>query len=234
VSSRVADERLAAAVKSDDGFFTTFFVSPYSRYVARWAADRGVAPNTVTAAGLAVGLVAAAAFAVGSRPALVAGAVLLQLAFTLDCVDGQLARYSGRMSALGGWFDAMSDRAKELAVYAGLAAGSVRAFDDPVWGFAVAALALQVVRQLLDVGFGQSRRGTAPVGGVARMSAALDHRSWSRWVRRTMVFPIGERLLLVSVTAALFRPEVTFVALLVWGGVAAAYAMTGRVLRSVA
>ncbi|HET7531190.1 MAG TPA: hypothetical protein VFJ98_09555, partial [Mycobacteriales bacterium] len=68
----MADERLSAAVKSEDGFFTTFFVSPYSRYVARWAAHRGVAPNTVTVLGLAVGLSAAAAFAVGSRPALVA------------------------------------------------------------------------------------------------------------------------------------------------------------------
>jgi phosphatidylglycerophosphate synthase len=231
VTARAADERLAAAVKSEDGFFTTFFVSPYSKYVARWAARRGIAPNTVTATGLAVGLGAAAAFAVGSRPALVAGAVLLQLAFALDCVDGQLARYTGRMSALGGWFDAMSDRVKEFAVYAGLAVGSARAFDDYVWGLAVAALTVQSVRQLMDLGFARSRRDAR--GGVARLSTALDvRRPWTRWVRRTVVLPIGERLLLVSVTAAVFRPEVTFLALLVWGGVAALYATSGRLLRS--
>ena len=33
---------LDSAVKANDGFFTTFFVSPYSRYIARWAARRGL------------------------------------------------------------------------------------------------------------------------------------------------------------------------------------------------
>lgn len=232
--ARAADERLAAAVKSDDGLFTTLFVSPYSRYLARWAAHRGIAPNAVTLAGLVVGAGAAASFAVGSRAALVAGALLLQAAFTLDCVDGQLARYSGRTSALGGWLDAMADRSKEFGVYAGLAVGSVRGFDDPVWDLALAVLALQATRQLLDLGFGRRPRPAGADGGVARLSGALDAHPWSKWARRTVVLPIGERLLLVSVTAAFFRPEVTFLALLVWGGIAAAYATTGRVLRSLA
>ena len=159
---------------------------------------------------------------------------MLQAAFTLDCVDGQLARYSGRTSPFGGWFDAMGDRAKEFGVYAGLAVGSVRGFDDPVWGLALAALTLQAGRQLLDLAFGRRLQRSDGTRGVARVSGALDARPWSRWVRRTLVLPIGERLLLISVTAAFFRPEVTFLALLVFGGFAAVYAMTGRVLRSLA
>ena len=39
---------LDSAVKANDGFFTTFFVSPYSKYIARWAARRGWTPNGVT------------------------------------------------------------------------------------------------------------------------------------------------------------------------------------------
>ena len=39
---------LDSAVKAIDGFFTTFFVSPYSKYIARWAARRGLTPNQVT------------------------------------------------------------------------------------------------------------------------------------------------------------------------------------------
>jgi hypothetical protein len=38
----------------------------------------------------------------------------------------------------------------------------------------------------------------------------------------------------VSLTAALFDARVTFLALLAWGGVAAAYTLSGRVLRSFA
>src|SRR4051794_13517514 len=41
---------LESAVKARDGFFTTFFVSPYSRYIARWAGRRGFTPNQVTTA----------------------------------------------------------------------------------------------------------------------------------------------------------------------------------------
>ena len=41
-------------------------------------------------------------------------------------------------------------------------------------------------------------------------------------------FPVGERLVLIAVTAAVFTPRTTFVALLVWGGVAGLYTLVGR------
>jgi hypothetical protein len=68
---------LDSAVKAYDGFFTTFFVSPYSKYIARWAARRGWTPNGVTTLSVAIGFAASAAFATGERWGLVAGAVLL-------------------------------------------------------------------------------------------------------------------------------------------------------------
>ena len=51
---------LDSAVKASDGFFTTFFVSTYSRYIARWAARRGFTPNQVTTVSLFIGILAAA------------------------------------------------------------------------------------------------------------------------------------------------------------------------------
>ena len=50
---------LDSAVKGSDGFFTTFFVSTWSRYVARWAARAGLTPNQVTFIALCIGLAAA-------------------------------------------------------------------------------------------------------------------------------------------------------------------------------
>ena len=47
---------LDSAVKAADGFFTTFFVSPYSKYIARWAARRGFMPNQVTTVSVLIGL----------------------------------------------------------------------------------------------------------------------------------------------------------------------------------
>src|SRR4051812_48702322 len=95
------DARLRAAVKANDGFFTTFFVSSYSPHVVRWAARAGLTPNQVTVFSMFLGVLAAAGFATGERFGLIAGAVLLQAAFLFDCVDGQLARYTQRFSALG-------------------------------------------------------------------------------------------------------------------------------------
>ena len=94
-----------------------------------------------------IGVLAAAAFATGERWGLVAGAVLLQVAFTTDCVDGQLARYTRTFSKLGAWLDSIFDRAKEYVVFAGLAIGASRA-GDPVWVLAGAALTLQTVRHV--------------------------------------------------------------------------------------
>ncbi|MBX5440473.1 MAG: CDP-alcohol phosphatidyltransferase family protein [Solirubrobacteraceae bacterium] len=143
---------LDSAVKGTDGFFTTFFVSPYSRYIARWCARRGLTPNQVTTFSLALGVLSALAFATGERWGLIAGAVLLQLAFTFDCVDGQLARYTRRFSKLGAWLDSVFDRTKEYVVFAGLAIGAGRA-GDPVWVLAGCALMLQTMRHTFDFAF---------------------------------------------------------------------------------
>jgi len=118
-----------------------------------------------------VGVLAAAAFATGSRLGLIAGAVLLQVAFTFDCVDGQIARYTRTFSALGAWLDSVFDRGKEYLVYAGLALGSVRGFHDDVWLLAALALSLQTVRHTVDFSYaaGQHRNITI----VARPSLAV-------------------------------------------------------------
>ncbi len=146
---------LDSAVKAHDGFFTTFFVSPYSKYIARWAARRGWTPNGVTTLSVAIGFLAAAAFATGDRWGMIAGALLLQAAFTFDCVDGQLARYTRTFSKLGAWLDSIFDRTKEYAVFAGLAIGASRTGDD-VWLLAGAALTLQVLRHSIDFSYPQA------------------------------------------------------------------------------
>jgi hypothetical protein len=52
------------------------------------------------------------------------------------------------------------------------------------------------------------------------------------WVKRMLPFPIGERFAAISITAAFFTPRTTFVVLIVWGAVATAYTLGGRLLRS--
>jgi len=140
--------RLDGAVKRADGLFATCFVSPYSRYVARWAARRRLRPNAVTGMSVGLGVLAAVWFSAGSREGTILGASLLAAAFVLDCVDGQLARYVRDRTLFGAWLDAVGGRSAEFAVYAGLAAGAAVSRSPSVWELALAAMILQSLRDM--------------------------------------------------------------------------------------
>ncbi|MFJ7772097.1 DUF5941 domain-containing protein [Streptomyces sp. NPDC097107] len=224
--------RLKSAVKARDGFVTTFLISPYSRYLARWCARRGLTPNQVTTASLITALIAAGCAATGTRGGFAAAGVLLIASFVLDCTDGQLARYSLQYSTLGAWLDATFDRAKEYAYYAGLALGAARGGDD-VWALALGAMVLQTCRHVVDFSFNEANHDAAAnTSPTAALSDKLDSVGWTVWVRRMIVLPIGERWAMIAVLTALTTPRITFYALLIGCAFAATYTTAGRVLRS--
>ncbi|MFE0423743.1 DUF5941 domain-containing protein [Streptomyces sp. NPDC058953] len=225
--------RLRSAVKARDGFFTTYAISPYSKYLARWCARRGLTPNQVTTASLITALIAAGAAATGTRGGFVAAGVLLLLSFVLDCADGQLARYSLQYSTMGAWLDATFDRAKEYAYYAGLAVGAARGGDD-VWALAVAAMVLQTCRHVVDFSFNEANHdAVSNTSPTAALSDRLDSVGWTVWVRRMIVLPIGERWAMIAVLTAVTTPRIVFYALLIGCSLAACYTTAGRLLRSV-
>ncbi|MGV9315911.1 DUF5941 domain-containing protein [Streptomyces sp. NPDC003691] len=225
--------RLRSAVKARDGFFTTYAISPYSRYIARWCARRGFTPNQVTTASLITALIAAGAAATGTRGGFVAAGLLLLFSFVLDCTDGQLARYSLQYSTMGAWLDATFDRAKEYAYYAGLALGAARGGDD-VWALALAAMVLQTCRHVVDFSFNEANHdAVSNTSPTAALSDRLDSVGWTVWVRRMIVLPIGERWAMIAVLTAVATPRIVFYALLVGCAFAACYTTAGRLLRSV-
>ncbi|MFG2404473.1 DUF5941 domain-containing protein [Streptomyces brevispora] len=224
--------RLRSAVKARDGFFTTYCISPYSRYLARWCARRGLTPNQVTTASLLTALVAAGCAATGTRGGYVAAGLLLLFSFVLDCTDGQLARYSLQYSTMGAWLDATFDRAKEYAYYAGLALGAARGGDD-VWALALGAMVLQSCRHVIDFSFNEANHdAVANSSPTAALSDKLDSVGWTVWLRRMIVLPIGERWAMIAVLTALTTPRIVFYALLVGCAFAACYTTAGRLLRS--
>ncbi|WP_250002318.1 DUF5941 domain-containing protein [Actinoplanes sp. M2I2] len=236
--------RLRMAVKEKDDFFTTYAVSTWSPFVTKAAARLRLTPSGVTAVSVLFAVAAALAFWQASRPAMIAGGILLYLGFVLDCVDGQLARYTRRFGAFGGWLDTMADRAKEYAAYAGLAAGAERAGLPYAWPLAIAAIVLQTVRHMTDAWYGALHdEATAhprpqAAGGVgARLSAAStrvqgDTGSVAYWLKRIVVFPIGERWALLSVLAIFTNGRVALAGAVACGLFAMAYTLGLRSLRA--
>jgi phosphatidylglycerophosphate synthase len=229
-----ADEaalRLRRASRADDGFLSTFLVRPVSRRLTRRAVALGLRPDAVTAVSCLLGLLAAGAYAGGSLSWRVAGSVLLLVSLVVDCVDGEVARYTRTFTPLGGWLDVGSDRLKEYAVYAGLAWGA----SPHIWGLAAAAFAVLVVRHFVDFGYAQAvARGSKRSGGrVSALSERTSGRPALRWAKRAVVMPVGERTIVLAVLAPILGARWALIVLLVAGCVAAAYTLAGRLGRMV-
>jgi phosphatidylinositol phosphate synthase len=93
-------------------------IEPLARPVIAWLARADVSPSALTVLSLGLTLPAAVLIAAG-RPAL--GCGLAAFATSLDWLDGQVARRSGRVSRAGNFLDSTLDRWGDLALYGGAA-----------------------------------------------------------------------------------------------------------------
>ncbi len=84
----------------------TSLIKPAIDALARGMAKRGVGPNAVTSAGLAIGLCAALAIAFGQ---LWTGLALILVSRLADGLDGAVARVSNQRTYLGGFLDIVFD-----------------------------------------------------------------------------------------------------------------------------
>src|SRR4051794_33002149 len=94
-------------LKGRDAFWTVFVVDPVVvPLVRRLVAYPRVTPNRLTLASVLLATGSAVAFAFDR---LVVGAIVVQLAFWLDCMDGKLASARRQPNPLGGLFDEIAD-----------------------------------------------------------------------------------------------------------------------------
>jgi phosphatidylglycerophosphate synthase len=225
--------RLKLANRANDGFFSVFFLRRVSKLLT-WAAVKiGATPNQVTIASFAIGLYAAFLFAQGDTWSLVGGAILLQVSLIVDCVDGEIARYTRKFSELGAWLDAITDRVKEYAVFLGLAYGAFVHNGQNLWVLAALLMTIQTFRHLSDYNFSQVVKAraaeqipvpvdfTAEWDGITAQMEEIDpddehaftKKRTRYWLGKIVIFPIGERWLAISFTAAVGGALFTFTAL---------------------
>jgi hypothetical protein len=225
--------RLKLANRANDGFYSVFFLRRVSKLLTWVAVKVGATPNQVTIASFAIGLYAAFLFAQGDTWSLIGGAILLQVSIIVDCVDGEIARYTRKFSELGAWLDAITDRVKEYAVFLGLAYGAFVHNGQNLWVLAAILMAIQTFRHLSDYNFSQVVKARAaeeiplPVDFMAEwdgITAQLeeldpeDDLAFAKkriryWLGKIVVFPIGERWLAISFTAAVGGALFTFTVL---------------------
>lgn len=240
--------RLQRALRTDDGFYSTFVLRKLSQKVSMYAMKNNWTPNQITVTSLVVALVVAGLFATGWWPLMIVGAIGVQASIVIDCADGEVARYTGVSSQRGAWLDASTDRIKEYALYAGLAFGASH-HGMNLWPLAMSVMVLQTVRHMSDYNFNAvqvSRESAvlpAPLinkidsgvisnGVILDASAQLNSNSKVRWLKKVIHFPIGERWLVISLAALFNAPAVALWGLLVFGLIGISYTTVGRILRS--
>ncbi|GLZ03910.1 hypothetical protein Acsp03_13760 [Actinomadura sp. NBRC 104412] len=136
--------------KARDAWWTVILVDPLASRLVRVTANRtSITPNQLTVGALVLGLGAGACFVVASWPFLLLGALLYHLSFTLDCMDGKIARLKGTGSVFGAWLDYIFDRVRVLACAIALMAGQYAATGNVayIWT-AVAVVFLDMLRYM--------------------------------------------------------------------------------------
>lgn len=243
--SKVSEERIRLRIsnRANDGFYSVYVLRRLSKILTFIAVKVKATPNQVTLASFAIGLFAAFLFSTADFWLMLLGAALLQFSLVVDCVDGELARYTRKFSRLGAWLDAITDRVKEYAVFLGLAFGAITVQGQNLWVLAMAMMAIQTFRHLSDYNFSQVVKARlksevrrkvdylAPSDGIE----ANENEPRGRlryWVGRILLLPIGERWLVISVTAAIGGAMLTFTVLPIVSLISLAFVYRVRIKKS--
>ena len=210
--------RLKLANRANDGFFSVFFLRKFSKLFT-WAAVRlKMSPNQVTLISFAVGLYSAYQFSQGTFWSIFAGAVLLQLSIIIDCVDGELARYTRQFSQLGAWLDAITDRIKEYLVFFALAYGAAQDGRD-LWIPAMGMMLFQTFRHISDYNFARINKIRSShlepldfeIKSDGYINTEREKKSrFEYWSKKAVQFPIGERWLVISASSVIGGAAFTF------------------------
>ena len=234
--------RLKMANRANDGFYSVFFLRKFSKLLTWLAVRVKATPNQVTLISFAIGLYSAFCFAKGSFSQTLLGAVLLQISIIVDCVDGELARYTRKFSKLGAWLDAVTDRVKEYMVFLGLAIGAEKSGED-LWIPALVMMLIQTFRHLSDYNFARTvklraeSQFLAPVDYAADFDGIVPTESEPKgrlryWLGKIIQFPIGERWLVISTSAVIGGASFTFTVMPILAAISALVVYRGRIMRT--
>ena len=175
-------------------------------------------------------------------------AVLVQLSLVIDCVDGEIARFTRRFSAFGAWLDAVGDRVKEYSVFAALALVAART-GDHAWTLAIVAMTVVTVRHLEDYAYEyrlgpmrRSRPDVLPLGQERDLGPAQAPTTFAppqstrqaagHWVKKVIHMPIAERYLLISLGLLTGNPLVVLWLLVITVVLSVIWTQGGRTVKA--
>ena len=116
-------------------------LKPYLQNIGRVFASTGVSPNVWTVVGLVLAFGASLIYGINFEYSLILGGIILLVSGFFDIVDGQVARYTNKISKTGGFLDSVFDKIAEVAIFFGILIGG---YTEPYLVFLAITLSLLV------------------------------------------------------------------------------------------
>lgn len=135
ITSQNDFKKVEAFIYRDIYYITArYFHLPLAKKLAFKLRNTRITPNFITFASLLTGLIASILIAYGNYLYDVIGAILLQVALTLDFTDGYLARLTNKGSFFGHWFDTLVDEIINMSVILGIIFSIIHLYGWTIWG----------------------------------------------------------------------------------------------------
>ena len=116
-------------------------LKPYLQSIGRVFASTGISPNVWTVVGLVFAFAASIIYGINVEYSLILGGIILLVSGFFDIVDGQVARYTNKISKTGGFLDSVFDKIAEVSIFFGILIGG---YADPYLVFLAITLSLLV------------------------------------------------------------------------------------------
>lgn len=116
--------KIFSSTKSSDSWIGTFFLNPLSYPLVYFFANfTNIRPEPINSLSLLTGLSAGYFYFKGTPESLAIGAFLVVASYTLDAVDGKIARLKNQVTLFGTRLEAVRDKAVHLSCFFGLIIG---------------------------------------------------------------------------------------------------------------
>ena len=169
-------------------------LKPTLEKIGKGFASTGLSPNFWTAIGLVFAFGSAISYGVGIEYSFLIGGILLLVSGFFDIVDGQVARFTGKMSQKGSFLDSMFDKIAEVAIFLGLLFG----------GFAEPYLILLAITMSLLVSYARAKADALNVQlrgiGIGERAERLLVIAIIGFIPGMMVYGIIVVIIIASIT----------------------------------
>ncbi len=176
--SKYTKEDFKASKPAVMGLVEVLFNRRLSTLFTRLLIKTPITPNQVTWLSFLILLPGVYLLSTGERGPLIVAGILIQLSFTLDCCDGEIARLRGRSSSFGAWLDGGLDRVAEVLLFTALGQALYhQTGQHTVWIYTFLAFAAlfmtHIITLMTTTAFGKGNLEESRGGGYIGKLAGL-------------------------------------------------------------